>query len=341
VAVRAIVSALGSAEAALDASDAVAAGFLGSAAVAARRSRELHACVERILETCVRRAVRVLPMGHPRYPAALFHLPDPPPVLYLRGRLEVLDTVPGIAVVGARRATERGRRIAAELGGALARAGATVVSGLARGIDGAAHRGALDVDGTTLAVLGGDVLRPYPASHAAMHRQIAREGLLVSEFPPGTRALAHHFTRRNRVLAALSRAVIVVEAGRRSGALITVGHALDLGVEVFAVPGSIDSPQSEGTNRLVRDGAGVVVSIEELLRALNLTDDAAPAAARMAALPPAFQALLEAMGPESATVDQLARAAGLDVSVALGALASLEMEGWAERLAGMRYRRAG
>ncbi len=208
--------------------------------------------------------LRAVSYGATGYPERLRALSDPPAILWTRGDAALLD-LPAVAVVGARRATESGRRVAHEIGAGIAQAGFVVVSGLALGVDGAAHQGALDSCGLTLAVLGSGADRPTPRRHARLASRISEAGLVVSEFDPGTDAAPFHFPRRNRVIAALGAALVVVEAAARSGALITVDHALDLGRTVFAVPGPLDRPQSAGTNALIRDGATVVTSIADLV----------------------------------------------------------------------------
>lgn len=224
--------------------------------------------VDEILDRCRELGIRIAVRGDERYPAALLPLADPPAVLFLRGSLELLDR-PSIAIVGSRRATATGRRTAERLGRELSAAGVTVVSGMALGIDGAAHRGALEGRGGTVAVLGSGPDRSYPKAHSRLFEEILERGLIVSEFPPGEPAQPFHFPRRNRILAALSAGVVVVQAARRSGALITVEHALDLGREVFAVPGSVERRQSEGVNALLRDGAHVLVRARELLEVMG------------------------------------------------------------------------
>ena len=199
--------------------------------------REVH----RALRDADRMGMTVMTWLAEGYPAGLRQLCDPPPVLFCRGRTELLDG-PGVAIVGSRRSTARGREAAERIARALVEAGICVNSGLALGIDGAAHRGALSRAGGTVAVMGRGADRPYPPTHAGLFRQIVARGLVLSEFLPGTLPLPHHFPRRNRILAALSVAVVVVEAGeRKSGALITTDHALDLGRDVWAVPGPIDT----------------------------------------------------------------------------------------------------
>jgi DNA processing protein len=275
--------------------------------------------------------MRVVPIGAPSYPERLLQLADPPPVLFLRGRFDLLLGV-AVAIVGSRRATGYGRRTAASLGGALARAGVVVVSGLALGVDAEAHRGALDSRGGTIAVLGAGADVEHPPTNARLFDTIAREGLLVSEFSPGTQPLPHHFPRRNRIMAALAHVVVVVEATERSGALITVDHAHDLGREVLAVPGPIDAPTSVGTNRLIAEGATAVLGPQDILAELGLEHEAAA----LSAPPPGTDraALWDALGGRPLAVDDLAGRAGLPARRALAALSLLEVEGWVVQSAG-------
>ena len=214
--------------------------------------------------------VRFIASDSAGFPPALLDLPSPPRALYAIGSIDTLRA-PVVTVVGTRGATPYGERVTRELCSKLARAGACIASGLARGIDAAAHRSALAEGGRTAAVLGTGVDVPYPAGHRELHARIGEHGLLISEFPPGQPAGRGSFPRRNRILAALSSITIVVEAGRKSGALITADVALELGRTVAAVPGPIDSPQSEGSNRLVRDGAVVIASTEDALALAGLT----------------------------------------------------------------------
>lgn len=357
VTVRRLVHRFGDAQTALHASDQSFAAAVGSAhgeeAARARRDPALRARVGAALERAGAMGMSVVTWNDEGYPAALHHLADPPPILFLAGRTELLTRVPSVAVVGARRSTARGRDVAERLGAALGRAGVSVVSGLALGVDGAAHAGVLRVEGDTVAVLGAGADVPYPRYHRRLHHRILSRGLLVSEFLPGTRAAPHHFPRRNRILAALSSAVVVVEAGQRSGSLITVDHALDLGREVWAVPGPIDTRVCTGSNRLLVDGARPLVSIDAFVEVvaagvrsqgpegdqLSLLDppvaEAEPPTPSGAILE---QRLLEALREAPAAADELAYRFDEPISTILAVLTTLELHGEVERLAGMRFR---
>jgi DNA processing protein len=288
----------------------------------------------------------VLPMTSPRYPDSLSELTDPPPLLFLKGRWELLAG-PAVAIVGSRRATEVGRRAAETMGRVLAEAGVTVVSGMALGIDGAAHRGALLGGGHTVAVLGSGFRVIYPGSHRSLFREIGERGLLVSEFLPHESALPHHFPKRNRIIAALARAVVVVEAGRRSGALITVDHGLDLGRDILATPGSVENPQALGSNVLLQEGARVVpdpAGILDELEGLGLGSGAGRSGAAASegagsGVPPELQALWAALTREPIGVDEVATQAASSVTQALAGLSALELGGWACRCPGMRFKR--
>lgn len=347
VGVRRLVEAFGSGRAALVAPDRELAAALGQgevrpAGLASARARGSSADRTAVMEALAQAhalGAAVVPMTAPNYPRSVLELHDPPPVLFLRGRAELLG-IPAVALVGSRRATGYGRRTAARLARALARCGAAVVSGLALGVDGEAHRGALEEGGSTVAVLGTGPDVAHPPSHRRLFQQILGEGLVVSEFIPGTPPLAHHFPRRNRVMAALARVVVVVEAAVRSGALITARHALDLGREVLSVPGPIDAVTSAGANELLRDGAHPALGPEEIPRALGL-----PVLSE-ATLGPApgtdAAGLWAALSPAPKGVDALALKTGLPAPRALVALSSLEIEGWAVQSAGARFaRRSG
>lgn len=337
-AVREVVLAAGSARSALARPDLVRQAA-GEAAAAAAVSGEAREAVLRALDRVDRLGMATVLSTEPSYPRPLLNLADPPPVLFLRGRAELLAQA-GVAVVGSRKATARARSVAHALGAAVAARGTPLVSGLALGVDGAAHEGALRAGGPTVAVLGCGADRAYPATHTALFRRILADGLVVSEFLPGTEALPFHFPRRNRILAALSRALVVVEAGERSGALISVDHALDLGVEVWAVPGPVDEPACLGSNALLADGARPLVSVprfvEAVLGPVPEADAAAPAA-----LPGPEGDVLSALGGGSLSADELVRLTGLSSGRMLALLSGLELAGRVRRLPGMRFRRAG
>jgi DNA processing protein len=226
---------------------------------------------EREIETLAKRGARLIARPESEYPEALAALEDAPPVIAVRGRAELLVR-PKIALVGARNASANGRRIAADLAAGLARSGTVVVSGMARGIDTAAHRGALDAQsetGGTIAVVAGGIDVLYPPENGALFERLGTEGLIVAEAAPGTEPAARHFPRRNRIISGLSRAVVVVEAALKSGSLITARYALDQGREVMAVPGSPLDPRCRGANRLIRDGARLVEDFEQVLESLD------------------------------------------------------------------------
>jgi DNA processing protein len=226
---------------------------------------------EREIEALAKRGARLIARPDPDYPEALAALEDAPPVITVKGRAELLQPEK-IALVGARNASANGRRIASDLAAGLAQAGAVVVSGMARGIDTAAHLGALNAgsdSGGTIAVVAGGIDVLYPPENGALFERLGAEGLMVAESPPGTEPVARHFPRRNRIISGLSRAVVVVEAALKSGSLITARYALDQGREVMAVPGSPLDPRCRGANRLIREGARLVEDFAQVLESLD------------------------------------------------------------------------
>jgi DNA processing protein len=249
------------------------------------------------------------------YPPLLAQLYDPPPCIHVRGALEILSE-PAVAIVGARSCSPYGAQIAREVARELALAGVVVVSGMARGIDGEAHRGALEAGGPTVAVLGCGIDRDYPRSHADLARRIRETGAIVSEYPPGVEPAPWRFPARNRIIAGLCLATVVVEARERSGALITADFALELGRDVFAVPGEITSALSAGTNDLLRQGAAPLLSARDVLSALGLEPEerALPTLSEAAA---AVLAVLADGARDADEVGRLAELPGADVSVAL------------------------
>jgi DNA processing protein len=269
---------------------------------------------------------RALRLGEEDYPERLLDAPHPPKVLWTEGDLSLLDR-PCVAIVGTRRATAYAERVARELGRVLALAGGTVVSGLARGVDACAHRGALEVEGATVAVLGTGLDVVFPRAHAQLQRTIAERGLLLSELDPRDPAHGGSFPERNRIIAALSAVTIVVEGGEKSGALITAKHALEMGRSVGAVPGPIDVPQSAGSNRLLADGAVVIASMAD---ALTLAGLVVPLRASELPEQGAERRLWEALAKGPADLDTLCTRAALPAHEGLAAVSALEIRGMIE-----------
>lgn len=293
-----------------------------------------------LLESLERSGIHALTWDDPAYPWRLKEINDPPPVFFVRGELVPQDGW-AIAVVGTRRASAYGRQAAEVLAGALAQRGITVISGLARGIDAVAHRVALEAGGRTIAVEACGLDLVYPPEHRRLALDIAAQGALVSEYPPGTRPQAQFFPRRNRLMSGISLGVLVVEADEESGALITARWALEQGREVFAVPGSIFSPLSRGTHELIQQGAKLVMRVEDILEELNLR---AVAEVVASPAPPASvdddeRRILQALSTEAVHVDELAHRVGLPVALVSANLALLEMKGLVRAVGGMQYMR--
>jgi DNA processing protein len=263
------------------------------------------------------------------WPTELESIDHPPTELWLAGRTELLDRRPRVAVVGTRSPTPYGELQAARLAAFLARMGVTVVSGLARGIDGIAHRAALDAGGATLAVLGSGVDRPWPPGELA--ERMLSEGCLLSEFPPGQAPRRHHFPWRNRLIAALAGAVVVVEAAHASGSLITARWAVDQGRAVFAIPGRVDHPMSRGCHRLLREGAELLETPADLMPALGFERVEEPAVCDV-------HPLLSALRGETLSADELALRLERPVAEVLVALVELELDGAVVRGPGGLYR---
>jgi len=269
---------------------------------------------------------KALRRGEDDYPGRLLDAPHPPKVLWTEGNLDLLDR-PCVAIVGTRRATAYAERVARELGRVLALAGATVVSGLARGVDACAHRGALDAGGATAAVLGTGLDVVFPRAHAQLQRTIGERGLLLSELEPSDPAHGGSFPERNRIIAALCVATIVVEAGEKSGALITAKYALEMDRSVGAVPGPIDVPQSAGSNRLLADGAVVIASMADAVLLAGLV-----APMRPSELPEqgSERRLWDALAKGPADLDTLCTRAALPAHEGVAALSALEIRGMIE-----------
>mgnify|MGYP000911016881 CR=1 FL=1 len=286
--------------------------------------------------------VRLLTFLDADYPRRLFEIGDPPPLLYLRGSIPVWD--PSVAVVGARRATREGLKNAERLSSELSAAGITVVSGLARGIDTAAHRGALNAGGSTVAVLGCGVDVDYPPENRLLAEQICEQGCIISEFPLGTQPLAEHFPRRNRIISGLSRGVLVVEAVEKSGSLITARYALDQGREVLAVPGPISSPACRGSNRLIKEGAQLVDGVSDILEAcrIDLGSSSLPLFEQQPVrsrhdLTPREAAVYELIAQGPRHLDEIIQALELTAGEVSAMVLGLELKGLLQQLPGSYY----
>jgi DNA processing protein len=301
--------------------------------LAARAELDLDGEVEKVAAA----GARVLTWESADYPQLLREIPAPPPVLYVKGTLAEEDGW-AVGVVGTRRASIYGREVTRRLVGALARSGITIVSGLARGIDGEAHRAALEAGGRTIAVLGCGIDRVYPPEHRKLAQEIARNGALVSDYALGTPPEGANFPPRNRIISGLSLGVLVTEAGTRSGALITVDFAAEQGRDVFAVPGSVLNSGSKGTNALIQDGAKVVLGPGDILVELNLTMVAEQTEVRLV-LPAdeTEEALLSHLSAEPVHVDELQQELDLPIAQVTSTLALMELKGMVRQVGGMKY----
>jgi DNA processing protein len=309
------------------------ADLLGAAGVTALRAGAARRAAELELESARRLGVDVVGRDEHRYPQWLRRTHTPPLALWVRGTLAPDEGESSVAIVGSRAASPLGLGFAERLAGELASAGAVVVSGLARGIDAAAHRGALAASGRTVAILGSGLDRLYPLENGYLADRIGETGALVSEFPLGTRPWKSNFPRRNRVIAGWARAVVVVEAGERSGALSTARAAADEGRDVMAVPGHPFEPQAEGTNALLRDGAALVRGCADVLAELGVE---APRARETAPEDAVLRAMTKGV---PACVDEIQQRSGLALPVVLARLSALELEGAVARLSGGLFAR--
>jgi DNA processing protein len=309
------------------------------AAVAQNLPAGNDSTLRKIEDNLNRSAVRLLTLWDAdRYPPLLRTLHDPPAILYLRG---ALPDQPALAVVGARRASPAGRRLTGELCREIAARGITIVSGLARGIDTAAHEGALDGQGQTIAVLGCGIDRVYPQENAGLFQRIIAQGGILSEYPPGTPPLAGHFPGRNRIISGLSRGVLIVEAAEGSGSLITADFALEQGREVFAVPGPVYAETSGGVNRLLKEGACLVTDASDILDVLcpgrPTKRQQEKEDSLLAELDGEALALYRCLSVEPLHIDELARKCGLTPMEVSAILLHLELRGGVEQIPGMRY----
>ena len=332
---RRLLTELGLPSQVLAAGRGTLAGIVGETLAARILARDGDSGVEAALRWASQPGCSVVTLADAAYPRRLLEIPDPPAVLYVRGRVELLGR-DSLAVVGSRNATRQGTENAAAFARALSDAGLTIVSGLALGIDAAAHRGALEGAGSTVALLGTGIDVVYPPRNASLSAAIAERGALATEFPLGMPALASNFPRRNRLISGLARGVLVVEAALSSGSLITARMAAEQGRDVFAIPGSIHSPLAKGCHELIRQGAKLVESAQDVLDEL----------AGVVRAPTASHAeeeeaheLLQHLGHDPCNVDTLCRRSGLTAETVSAMLLQLELEGRITSLPGGRYQR--
>jgi DNA processing protein len=291
----------------------------------------------RIWDQIQKKEIHVLTWLDETYPQRLKEIEQPPPVLYVRGELMPEDTW-AVAIVGTRRVTPYGRQVTEEVASFLAANGINVVSGLARGVDAIAHNAALKAGGRTLAVLGSGVDRIYPPENRALAEKIFGHGAVLSDYAPGTPPESSNFPPRNRIISGLSMAVVVIEAGETSGALITAEFAAEQGREIFAVPGNILAPQSKGTNKLIQQGALPLLSVDDIMQALNLTRVGQHKAARKVLPADEIEAkLLTAIGEEPLHVDEIRNQTGLPVEKVSATLVMMELKGMVRQVGNMHY----
>ena len=338
---RQLLGAFGTPQAVFDASSAARQQCLGQTILTDEAPAALPSAMAALLNWLEAAAGRDwVALGDARYPQALLQTADPPLLLYTQGDAELLNSS-CLAIVGSRNPTPQGAENARAFAEHLGRAGMTIVSGLALGIDGAAHGGALTAGARTIAVVGTGLDRVYPRAHRELAHRIAERGLIISEFNLGTEPLAANFPQRNRIIAGLSLGTLVVEAALESGSLITAKHSLESGREVFAIPGSIHSPQSRGCHALIKQGAKLVDDTRDVLDELRwppTPSAAAPASSAATGLP---DALLSAMGYEPVEMDQLQARTGWPTAQLSARLLELELAGRVSRLPGGRYQRSG
>jgi DNA processing protein len=314
------------------------APFASAQALEALDGPDVEKAVARSLEWAAAPGHSIVTLADETYPRALLEIPDPPALLYAAGRTELFSR-PAFAIVGSRNASAQGERNAQDFAKALSDAGLAIVSGLALGIDAAAHRGGLAGAASTIAVLGTGIDVVYPRRNATLAAEIASRGLLVSEFAPGTAAAAHNFPRRNRLISGLAQGCLVVEAALASGSLITARAAADQGREVFAIPGSIHSPLSKGCHALIKSGAKLVESAEDVLAELSGFRPSGFASTVAGSAQPVAPGLLQHMGHDPVDIDSLCARAGLSAEQVSSELLRLELDGRVSSLPGGLYQR--
>jgi len=335
---RALLNAFGDPKSAWEASpEALRAAGLSEKLSANVAKLRAQVALDKAWEQIQSRDIQVLTWDDEAYPRRLKEIDQPPPVLYLRGSLLAEDEW-AVAIVGTRRATTYGRQVAHELSSVLARNGVTVVSGLARGVDSIAHQAAVNTGGRTIAVMGTGVEQIYPPENRRLAEQIMQQGALVSDYPLGTPPDGVNFPPRNRIISGLALAVVVVEAGLTSGALITASFAAEQGRDVFAIPGNINAPQSQGTNRLIQDGAIPLLNPQQVLEALNLTMISEHRTARRV-LPtdPIEKQVYQVLSSEPLHVDEIRMRANMPIEQVSATLALMELKGMVRQVGGMNY----
>ena len=320
----------------------------GVGPISGRQFAERLAAVDlqAIVQDCENSGVSTIVWGDPEYPRRLQEIPDPPPALFYQGRLDCLKR-PSIAVVGSRHMTSYGQRLTRKLTEDLTRAGLVVVSGLARGVDRVAHQAVVESQGVTVAVMGAGHARIYPREHAELAEAITRNGLLLSEYPPSAPVKSTHFPQRNRIISGLALGVVVIEAAERSGALITARLAVEQNRDVFAVPGSVEHRSSRGCHRLIKSGAKLVETVDDILDELGPLSDVDGIVESRPSDSPKRRKLSEeearvmaVLSPEPTTVDEVIHRTGIPAQRVLATLFVLEEEGLAERPSGGQVRRA-
>ena len=337
---RKLLTAFGLPESIFSASYASLHSVIGEKAVRLLLETDNQPAIATALEWAKGENQHIVTLADPEYPRALLEISDPPSLLYVRGRIELLNR-PILSIVGSRNPTPQGILNAERFSAALAESGLVIASGLALGIDAAAHRGALDSRGDTIAFIGTGIDRIYPARNKELAHEIGMRGAIVSEFPIGTPVIASNFPRRNRLISGIARGVLVVEAALESGSLITARLAAEQGREVFAIPGSIHSPQARGCHKLIKQGAKLVDAAQDILEELDwhvsvatIMDNHDTGDAR-----PEIQQLLSHMGFDSCSVDELVDRSGLTAEELSVMLLHLELEGRVASLPGNRYQR--
>lgn len=347
VRIGALLDRFGSAAAVLRASDAQLVSVPGIGPETVRRLREVvrDRFAQTELDRATRAGVQVVARDSEAYPPVLATLSVPPPILYVRGAITPADGR-AVALVGSRRISDYGKRIAARLAGGLAKAGVTVVSGLARGADGIAHRATLQAGGRTLAVLAGGLSRIYPPEHTDLATEVSKAGALITESCMDQEPLAGLFPARNRIISGLCQAVVIIEAAEKSGALITAEHAAEQGRTVLAVPGAIDSEMSSGCNRLIRDGAVLCRGVDDILEEIDGSLRSRPVITEVASPvepPPVLddtqRQIWELLAQGSRSIDELVQQMGSTAQQMSGTLMMLEMKRIVRRLPGNRYER--